>query len=91
MARRIDRHPRRLGVVTAFLQLLAGLGWIEGRNIAIDRRFGGNDTARIRGHARELVALRACNQSAGVTIPPPLLVRADEVIRMKPRAIVGSL
>jgi putative tryptophan/tyrosine transport system substrate-binding protein len=43
--------------LTAFLQALAQLGWIDGRNIRIDIRWGGGDAARIRRHAAELVAL----------------------------------
>jgi putative ABC transport system substrate-binding protein len=36
---------------------LARLGWIEGRNLRIDVRFGSNDPDRIRAHAAELVNL----------------------------------
>jgi len=42
--------------VTALKQGLQELGWIDGRNIQIETRFGGADTSRIRGHAIELVA-----------------------------------
>src|SRR5262245_55958476 len=64
-------RPRRIGVlmaqaaddldgqarVTAFLQGLRELGWIEGRNVQLDYRWGGGDVARIRRDAAELVAL----------------------------------
>src|SRR5262249_38003644 len=43
-------------VYAAFPQELQKLGWAEGRNIQIDRRWGGGDNDRIRAHARELVA-----------------------------------
>ncbi len=43
--------------VTAFLQGLSELGWIEGRNLRLDYRWGGGDVARIRRDAVELVAL----------------------------------
>jgi putative ABC transport system substrate-binding protein len=43
--------------VTAFSQRLKELGWIEGRNIQIDYRWGGGDLDRSRRYATELVAL----------------------------------
>jgi putative ABC transport system substrate-binding protein len=36
---------------------LAKLGWVEGRNLRIDGRFGGADPARLHSQARELVSL----------------------------------
>src|SRR5262245_490389 len=44
----------RLG---AFLQELALLGWIIGRNLSIDTRWTGANAAEIRRHAAELAAL----------------------------------
>jgi putative tryptophan/tyrosine transport system substrate-binding protein len=43
--------------VAAFLQTLHELGWIEGRNVRLDYRWGGGDVDRIRRDAAELVAL----------------------------------
>jgi putative tryptophan/tyrosine transport system substrate-binding protein len=48
-----DSSPR----VAAFAQALQGLGWIDGRNIRIDYRWGGGDLDRTRRYATELVAL----------------------------------
>jgi putative ABC transport system substrate-binding protein len=48
-----DSSPR----VVAFAQALQGLGWIDGRNIQIDYRWGGGDLDRSRRYATELVAL----------------------------------
>jgi putative ABC transport system substrate-binding protein len=61
---------RRIGIVlggtddqvaqmelTAFRQGLEGFGWIDGRNLRIDVRFGGGDPDRFRAYARELVGL----------------------------------
>ena len=62
---------RRLGVLTAFdavdpeglarlsvfKRRLLELGWIEGRNLSIDYRWGANDAERGRAYASELVAL----------------------------------
>jgi ABC-type uncharacterized transport system substrate-binding protein len=41
----------------AFLQGLQQLGWIEGRNVRIDIRWGAGNAANIRKYAAELVAL----------------------------------
>ncbi len=41
----------------AFLQGLQQLGWIDGRNVRIETRWGAGDADRIRGHAVELAAL----------------------------------
>jgi ABC-type uncharacterized transport system substrate-binding protein len=43
--------------ITAFVQGLARLGWIDGRNIRIDYRFGLGDPERQRKSAAELVLL----------------------------------
>jgi putative ABC transport system substrate-binding protein len=43
--------------ITALLQQLAQLGWIDGRNVRIDIRWGVADIDRIRKYAAELVAL----------------------------------
>jgi putative ABC transport system substrate-binding protein len=48
-----DSSPR----VAAFAQALQGLGWIDGRNLHIDYRWGGGDVDRTRRYATELVAL----------------------------------
>jgi len=60
--------------ITAFLQGLAQLGWLDGRNVRIDSRWGVADADRIRKYAAELVALAPdvilANSSAAVA---PLL------------------
>lgn len=43
--------------IAAFLDGLRQLGWIEGRNLQIEYRWGGGDAARTRKDAAELVAL----------------------------------
>lgn len=45
-------------LVKALVGGLADLGWLEGRNLRLDIRYGENDTARIRQFADELLALR---------------------------------
>jgi ABC-type uncharacterized transport system substrate-binding protein len=49
--------PEFQACMTAFLQELAQLGWIDGRNVRIDTRWGVADADRIRKYAAELVAL----------------------------------
>jgi putative ABC transport system substrate-binding protein len=41
--------------VTAFVQGFKELGWIVGRNVSIDYRFGAGDADRMRAYAEELV------------------------------------
>jgi ABC transporter substrate binding protein len=43
--------------IAAFLQGLGELGWIVGRNVRIDYRWGAGDVERYRAIAAELVAL----------------------------------
>jgi putative tryptophan/tyrosine transport system substrate-binding protein len=52
----------------AFRKRLAELGWIEGRNVRIDYRWGAGSVDRMRLFARELVQL---NPDALVTISTP--------------------
>src|SRR5438445_8493544 len=66
-----DERMRRIGVllglgandpegqarIGAFLQALQQLGWTDGRNIQILRRFTDGDADRARAYAAELVAL----------------------------------
>ena len=60
--------------MTAFVQGLAQLGWLDGRNVRIDTRWGVADADRIRNYAAELVALAPdvilANSSAAIA---PLL------------------
>jgi putative ABC transport system substrate-binding protein len=43
--------------VAAFVQVLQQLGWIDGRNVRIDTRWGGGEPSAIRRQANDLVAL----------------------------------
>jgi putative ABC transport system substrate-binding protein len=49
--------PEGMARLAAFLQGLQELGWIVGRNVRIDYRWGTGDADRTRGYAAELVAL----------------------------------
>src|SRR5215471_16754262 len=44
--------------LSAFTQALAGLGWTEGRNMRMDRRWVGGDINRIGALVQELVGLQ---------------------------------
>jgi putative ABC transport system substrate-binding protein len=43
--------------IAAFLGALQNLGWIDGRNVRIDIRWGAGNSGEIRRHASELVAM----------------------------------
>jgi putative ABC transport system substrate-binding protein len=77
-----SERPRRIGVLsslaetdveaqawdTAFRKRLVELGWIDGRSVHIDYRWGAGSVDRMRLFARELVEL---NPDALVTISTP--------------------
>jgi putative tryptophan/tyrosine transport system substrate-binding protein len=44
--------------LSGFTQALAGLGWVEGRNLQMEVRWGGGDASLARTHAKELVGLK---------------------------------
>lgn len=44
--------------MAALLRSLHDLGWQEGKTVAIEYRYGGNDTSRLAGFANELVRLK---------------------------------
>jgi putative ABC transport system substrate-binding protein len=53
-----ENDPVQKPRLSAFTQALAGLGWIDGRNVRMDPRWGGDDTNRMRAIAQELVGLQ---------------------------------
>gem|GEM_PF-1621351 len=52
-----ETDPQVRANLAAFRQALQTLGWIDGRNVRIDYRWGDADRERIRRQAQELVAL----------------------------------
>jgi putative tryptophan/tyrosine transport system substrate-binding protein len=50
-----DLEAQRL--ITVFREGLAQSGWVDGRNLRMDFRWGGGDVGRIRAFAKELVEL----------------------------------
>jgi putative ABC transport system substrate-binding protein len=53
-----ENDPLGKTAVSAFTQALAGLGWIDGRNVRMDLRWYGDNINRIQALAQELVALQ---------------------------------
>jgi putative ABC transport system substrate-binding protein len=56
-----ESDPEQKPRLSAFAQALADLGWIDGRNVRMDVRWGGaggGDTNRMRALAQELVGLQ---------------------------------
>jgi putative ABC transport system substrate-binding protein len=53
----VAEDPESKARAAAFQQALAEFGWIEGRNVRFDYRWGAGDDARIRGFATELAGL----------------------------------
>ena len=52
-----EDDPASKRYLSAFTQALADLGWIDGRNVRMDLRWGGGDPNRVRALAQELVGL----------------------------------
>src|SRR5262249_26064927 len=53
-----ESDPEGKAQLSGFTQALAGLGWIDGRNLRTEVRWGRGDVDRIRTFAKELVALQ---------------------------------
>src|SRR6516165_4685987 len=53
-----ENGPLYQSRVSAFTQVLADLGWMDGRNVRLDVRWPGADANRIRALAQELVGLQ---------------------------------
>src|SRR5260370_7135810 len=53
-----ESDPEGKAQLSGFTQGLAGLGWIDGRNLRMEVRWGGGDVDRIRTFAKDLVALQ---------------------------------
>jgi len=67
-----EGDPQAQANVTALLEGLQNLGWIEGRNVQIDYRWAGGDPDKARTFARELIA----------TTPDVMLPSTNQVTRI---------
>jgi len=65
---------------SAFTKALADLGWIDGRNLRMDLRWGSGDINRIRAFAQELVRLQPDIILANSTPPAVALQRETRTI-----------
>ena len=65
---------------TALREGLSALGWIDGRNLKIERRFGAGDADRLRASAVELVSLTPDVIVAGGAAPTRALQQATNTI-----------
>ena len=86
-----ENDPETQGRLDAFRDGLEKLGWMEGRNLVSEYRWGANDLDRTRGSAEQLVALKpevifaaptsavAAVQRATSTIPIVFAQVADPV------------
>jgi putative ABC transport system substrate-binding protein len=75
-----ENDPLAKATVSAFTQALAGLGWVEGRNVRMDLRWGRGDANRIRGLAQELVRLQPDIIVTNGTPPTVAVRRATRTI-----------
>src|SRR5262249_52724669 len=78
--------PEYQARLTAFLQRLAQLGWLDGRNVRIDYRWGDGKPDTMRKYAAELVALapEVILASSSVALAPLL-----EATRTVPTVFAG--
>lgn len=53
-----ETDPEGKAQFAGFTQGLTALGWVEGRNLKLEARWGGGDVNRARNFAKELVALQ---------------------------------
>src|SRR6266550_1774647 len=53
-----ESDPEGKAQLSGFTQGLAELGWIDGRNLRMEVRWGAGDVDRIRTFAKELIALQ---------------------------------
>jgi putative ABC transport system substrate-binding protein len=77
--------PEAQARLTAFVQALALLGWIDGRNVRIETRWGDADADRYRQHAAELVALAP---DAVVAATSPIVAALQRETRSVPIVFV---
>jgi putative ABC transport system substrate-binding protein len=66
--------------LSAFTQALADLGWVDGRNVRTDLRWGGDDTSRMRALAQELVGLQPDIIVTGATLATAAVQRETRTI-----------
>ena len=83
----LESDPTAQTPIAVYREGLAKLGWMEGRNLALDFRFGGGDGDRIRAYAAELVRLAP---DAIVTITLAATLAVQEHTHTTPIIIAGA-
>ena len=68
-----ENDPETQRRLTVFVRKLQDLGWAEGRNVQIERRFAAGDADRMQQYARELVDLQPDLIVAATSRPATLL------------------
>src|SRR5262249_13826346 len=66
--------------LAVFMQLLYQLGWTEDRNVQLEIRWGGGDSAGVRRYAEELVAFQAEVIMTNGALPLEALLRATRSV-----------
>ena len=90
-----DGDPEGQAWIRELMQRLQELGWVNGRNVRIDFRFGGADAARISTLATELIELRpdmifAVNTNAALALRQQTLSIPIVFVRLRIRSARAS-
>src|SRR5215216_261580 len=72
--------PEAQARMTAFVQQLAQLGWMAGRNVKIDSRWSAGDDERLGKYAQELIALAPEVILANSSQSVAALIKASRVV-----------
>jgi putative ABC transport system substrate-binding protein len=75
-----ESDPEAQAALAAFVEGLQQLGWVDGRNLRIERRWAGGDAARMRGFAKELAELQPDMILANTTPATAALHKETQVI-----------
>jgi ABC-type uncharacterized transport system substrate-binding protein len=74
-----ENDPIYKPFLSAFTQALAGLGWVDSRNMRMDLGWAGGDTNRLRALAREQVGLQPDIIVTGTTVATVALQRETRI------------
>jgi ABC-type uncharacterized transport system substrate-binding protein len=80
-----EGDPQAQANITALLQGLQNLGWIEGRDVKIDYRWAGGDPDKARTFARELIAMMPDLMVSSTNQVTRILGNADHTDRIRLR------
>ena len=86
-----ENHAEGQARVAAFREGLQELGWIDGRNLRLEVRWGVGDAERIRRFAAELVALRADVIFASASTTVAALQKATRTVPIVFAAVIDPI